>query len=99
MRIFAIVYIILVIILLWIEKMLYKNSYDEEFKINLKHIEFENKLIHDYTKMVDDIYTELTAKNENITRELLARDKKYNKLLEEYNALKKNKDGKTNENI
>ena len=47
-------------------------------------------ILSEQSKLLDN-YLELKIKNENITRELLNRDKKYNELLNEYNKLKHNR--------
>ncbi len=47
-------------------------------------------ILAEQSKLLDN-YLELKIKNENITRELLNRDKKYNELLNNYNKLKNNR--------
>lgn len=89
-----IIMICLIIFELWFIQILYKNKWNEEFEENM---DYRNKMhnwsmniLAEQSKLLDN-YLELKIKNENITRELLNRDKKYNELLNEYNKLKNNR--------
>lgn len=87
-----IIMICLIICMLWFCQILYKNKWNEEFKENKYYRDKIHKwsidIFSERSKILDD-NLELKIKNENITRELLNRDKKYNELLNEYNKLKK----------
>lgn len=89
-----IILICLIIFVLWYIQILYKNKWNEEFEENMDYREKMHKwstnILAEQSKLLDN-YLELKIKNENITRELLSRDKKYNELLSEYNKLKNNR--------
>lgn len=82
-----IIMICLIVYVLWFLMILYKNKWIEECDLTSQQLKLEMKLINDYTKQID----ELIVKNQNIERELLSRDNKYNELLNEYNKLKNNR--------
>lgn len=87
-----IIMICLIIFELWFIQILYKNKWNEEFEENMDYRDkmhnWSMNILSEQSKLLDN-YLELKIKNENITRELLNRDKKYNELLNEYNKLKK----------
>lgn len=89
-----IILICLIIFVLWYVQILYKNKWNEEFEENMDYRDRVHKwsmnILSDHSKLLDD-YLDLKIKNENITRELLNRDKKYNELLNNYNKLKNNR--------
>lgn len=89
-----IIMICLIICMLWFCQILYKNKWNEEFKENMDYRDRVHKwsmnILSEQSKLLDN-YLELKIKNENITREILNRDKKYNELLNEYNKLKNNR--------
>lgn len=86
--------ICLIIFVLWYIQILYKNKWNEEFEENMDYRDKVHKwstnILSEQSKLLDN-YLELKIKNENITRELLNRDKKYNELLNNYNKLKNNR--------
>lgn len=91
MILFKIIIISVLIFELWFLQLLYKNDYNKEVKLNIKQLNLNLKMIEDYSRINDELYQEnqeLEMKIENITRELLSRDKKYNELLEENKRLK-----------
>lgn len=92
MLMIKILLICLIIFVLWYVQILYKNKWNEEFEENMDYRDKVHKwstnILSEQSKLLDN-YLELKIKNENITRELLNRDKKYNELLNEYNKLKK----------
>ena len=89
-----IIMICLIIFELWFIQILYKNKWNEEFEENMDYRDkmhnWSMNILSEQSKLLDN-YLELKIKNENITRELLSRDKKYNELLSEYNKLKSNR--------
>ncbi len=85
--IIKIIMICLIVYVLWFLMILYKNEWKRECDLTSQQLKFEMQLINDYTKRINEVMIE----NENITRELLNRDKKYNELLNEYNKLKNNR--------
>lgn len=89
-----IIMICLIILVLWFGQVLYKNKWNEEYKESNDYKDKVHKwytnILSEQSKLLDN-YLELKIKNENITRELLNRDKKYNELLNNYNKLKNNR--------
>lgn len=84
MIIIKMILICLIIFELWLLMVKYKNDWLEESELTLKLLEFNLKLSKTYSKDLEEVNIE----KENISRELLAREKQYNKLLEDYNKLK-----------
>lgn len=84
MIIIKMILICLIIFELWLLMVKYKNDWLEESKLNLKLLEFNVKTSLKYSEELSKAEIE----KENISRELLAREKQYNKLLEDYNKLK-----------
>lgn len=87
MLMIKIIMICFIVFVLWWYIILYKNEWRKECDLTSQQLKFEMQLINDYTKQID----ELMVKNQNIEREILSRDKKYNELLSEYNKLKNNR--------
>lgn len=98
MLIIKIIMICLIIFELWFFQILYKNKWNEEVKANEDYMDrnfkWSQSILKDYEELLNDYVKvkenskRLIKKNENITRELLSRDKKYNELLLKYNGLK-----------
>lgn len=96
-----IIIICLIIFELWFFQILYKNKWNGEIEANEDYMDrnfkWSQSILKDYEELLNDYaklkesFKGLMEKNENITRELLSRDKKYNELLSEYNKLKNNR--------
>ena len=71
MRVFALIYIIFVIVILWFEKMLFKNNWDEEFEEKMKYMDFSFKLSNDNLILIE--------KNLNLSKENKKLKEKLNK--------------------
>lgn len=84
MMIIKMIFICLIIFELWYMMVKCKNYWLEESELNLKILESHVKTSQKYSEELNKAEIE----KENISRELLAREKQYNKLLEDYNKLK-----------
>ena len=89
-----IIIICLIIFELWFFQILYKNKYNNEVDANMEYMDrvskWSDEVLSDQEESIEK-YKKLLAKKQNIERELLSRDKKYNELLIKYNDLKKNR--------
>lgn len=94
MTIINIVLLCFIVFELWYMMVSYKNDWLEEAEINLNLLELNLKECQRHSEELNEAEIE----KENISRELLAREKQYNKLLEDYNKLK-NKDNRVAEVI